>query len=209
MVVSKQYNEEFVSVIALKCGDVNFEDFTKLIYGQGIYEAQRKIAIKYRILERFVDIVIAETDPAEIPLYLNNFKAETRFIVNDIQFFKTQKDKLESQKYYLYFNEEGQWVFNYKGRALNDKIRIYYISHGPISEESDGNPVIPDIYYDELIRLSVLKMCEYGIARFDAKKKEKYYDIFRLHSRQDDKREDSGLLRKNTEWITMKLMEFP
>jgi len=209
MIISRRYNEDFVSTLAFRCGDTNFEDFTKSIYGQAVFDAQRKIIKKFNILERYIDykVTLEEIDSDyDIPLYLNNFKAETRFIVNNIEYNQTERDRLESKTYYIRFNDEQSgWFFNYYGKSSEDIIRIYYISYGPISEESDGTPVIPDIYYDELIRRAIIEIAKYGVITFKEGKKEKYMDLLRLYS--DDR--ETAMLEPNTDWVRIKPFQYP
>jgi len=205
MIITKEYNNELVSTVALRCGDSQYKDFNRTIYAQAIFEAQRKTIKKYNLWERSIEYKVTEEDTDEIVLGVSNFKAASLFLVNGIEYNLRRKERLEESTYYTRFDDSICYVFDYWEKTAGDVVIIYYVSHGPLSEESDGNPVIPDIYYDELIRLSILGVAKYGIATFRAEAKEKYVDLYRLYG----KGEEDATLQKDRDWTEIKPFIYP
>lgn len=213
-------HNETVSEIALKCGDKLFKDFGKDIYAQAVYRAQRGIAIDYKILERIwnhtvtTDEAVAETEIVISPL---NFDREIRFMVKhpDEDTYTTY-EKVNTEvstdddatEYYVRY-ASNQYVFNYSNKEEGDIVAIHYVSGIAGLEDyeetdSDGNnniiPVIPDKYYEEILRRGIIWIAQLGIAQFQAEKKEKYSDIYKLYYKIG---KDQNLVR-DSQWITVK-----
>lgn len=209
MIITKQYNDELLSTVSMRCGDSQYKDFSRSIYAQAIFDAQRYVIKKYTLLERTLEFIVREEETGEIQIGATNFKAESLFLVNGVEYNKRRKERLEEvldkTTYYVRYDDTFGFVFDYYNKKAGDNVVIYYVSHGPISEESDGNLIVPDVYYDELIRASIINVAKIGIATFRAEAKDKYKDLYRLYA----KGEEDATLQKDRDWIQIKPFKYP
>jgi len=114
----------------------------------------------------------------------------------------------------------NRYVLKYSGAGANDVVTIYYISgiageedFEPYDVNGDPNliPVIPNRYYEETLRKSILWACDLGIARYgDTFKGKRFATVRKLHMRNDDLLKPKGL-EESRPWITVKLFtkQFP
>ena len=221
--------KEALSETALKCGDPFFRDFSKNIYSQAVFRAERGIAKRYSILDRM--ITITNTDGvAELAITPLNFNGEWR-----VEVFRTGEDNLigdfreysrtddvtlgnetmsiavPKQRYSLKYMA-NQYLFNYSWPQKNDVINIYYTSS--IANEEDyttfddqGNPnlipILPNKYYEETVRRAVIYIAELGIAGFQGEKLKRFMNILKRYTRPEDTSPERGL-EKDRPWIVMK-----
>lgn len=233
MQIVKNIDQDLLSEIGLKINDPEFKEFQRPIYAQAVFRAQRKIARQYNILERRFE---GTTDGQDVSIgYLilpKDFEEEFLVTINNIQYTKnsielraTEDDltikvdgetiqiytpdpiPLQQYEYKIYFDEQKQHVLKYNNMASGDTFKILYTSLSSFSEEYDGLPYLPDKFYEEIIRQSILYISEIGIARFQEKMKQKYLDLYKLYSSINNMK-DSNLL-KNEQWIEIKPFRFP
>lgn len=221
--IEKLYDNDLVSEIALMCNDFGFKDFRKETYAQAIYRSQRKIATKYNILERNISMTVQATevdDPLYIGLFttarnpISNFKVEFRVGVNGEEFTKTNTVEWDAddsdlpKEYIIYFDDGsgGQkgWVLDYYGKAEDDEIIIYYTTLGSEAGEDDGNVILPNKYYEEVIRESIIFLSRIGIASFTQEKLAKYTRLMQLNTTNGD----NPNLERNDAWIRIKPFQF-
>lgn len=243
MQIVQLYNRDFISEVALQCGDTQYNDFNENIYAQCAFRAQREVAKEYEILEKEV-VFTTETSDWEI-LPLKNFRAEYKVLKNGVQMTKnknwkfdttdmhsqettapvgwltdtvpenelpvfhpeyTDKTHVETVCYYdIKYDEKAQWVINYVDKKADDEITIYYISTGPDASETDGTPIVPDKYYEDMVNRATILICKLGIAKYLGEKKQKYMDIYKINIKpQHDTR-----LTKDNSWIQIKPFRYP
>ena len=106
----------------------------------------------------------------------------------------------------------NRYVFKYTGAAVDDTIKIYYVSSIAAEEdfeEYDDNgdtnilPVLPNKYHEESIRKAVLYMAQLGIAKFEGDKGKKYQNVLRIYTLPEDRDSERGLERERP-WIVLK-----
>lgn len=218
-------NDEVISEVALKCGDPFFRDFPKNIYSQAVYRAERSIAKDYGILERLWEYTNdIGTSPIVMPKL--NFNGAWRVVINNEEYTQKQIDDVldnndsptaSTNYFYAMIYNANQWEMYYTFPALNDEISIYYTS-GIAGEEdyepldSDGNansiPLLPNKYFEEIIRRSVRYVAQLGIAAFDHLRGQKYEKLFQIYTRQGDEQQEAGL-NKSRPFIEIKPFQYP
>lgn len=217
---------ETVSEVALLCGDKFFKDFPKNIYNQAVYRSQRSIAVEYQILERIwthtitTDEAVEETEIEISPL---NFDKEYKILVihPDDTEATAYDDKVDHElnndtditEYYIRY-ATNKYVINYTNKEEGDILKIYYISHIAGLEDyeatdADGNaniiPVLPDKFYEEILKRAVSWIAKLGIASFGEEKKKKYIDLLKIYSSSKEK--DMNLVKNDT-WISIKPFQY-
>ena len=187
-------NEEAIAEVGLKCGDPFFKDFPRNIYSQAVYRAERGIAKKYGIMERTWTYTNTDgTSPiAIVPLNFNGAYrvtvtpvstedetgVETNYSERKIEDVLDNADSTTaaSNYYYSIMFDSNQRMLYYTWPVADDEIKIYYTSS--ISGSTDyegfdeeGNeqaiPVLPNIYYEEVLRQAVRYMAKLALAKFD------------------------------------------
>lgn len=225
-------NNEAISEVALKCGDIYFKDFPKNIYSQAVYRAERDIAKEYGILER--EWSYTNTDGpdntgvtyAHIVIVPLNFNGAWRVVKTadnvETEYERKQYDEViendsTSNNYYAIIYNANQYVLYYTNAAAKDVISIWYTSSiaGEVDYETfdqEGNtnaiPVLPNQYFEEVIRRSVRYIAQLGIAQFDDKKGKKYARILRMYTKRDDNNREYNL-EKDRPWILIKPFIYP
>lgn len=223
-------NDQAISEVALKCGDPFFKDFPKNIYSQAVYRATREIAKEYGIMDRTWSYTnTAGTSPIEIvPL---NFNGAWRLTVTpvdgDEQVYTEVKiddvldnddsDTATTNYYYSIIYDANKYMVYYTWPAEDDEITIYYQSSVAGEEDyeyydSEGNanviPVLPNKFFEELIRRAVRYMAKLGIATFDDRKGEKYARILQIHTKRTDEKAEPNLERSRP-WIQIQPFIYP
>lgn len=214
-------NKEAISETAIMCGDKFFKDFEKPIYSQAVYRAERSIARDYKVLERKWEHTVTEEEAEadyEIEIPFLNFKAENAVIVNDSIYTKVNGELSTEDgttEYYIRYTA-NQRVFNYSNKEEDDEIVIFYTSliageEDYENEDAEGNaniiPVLPNVFYEEVLRRAVLWIAKLGIAQFSGEKKQKYMDLYKLYT-SEDKGKDMELVR-NDAWVQIKPFQYP
>lgn len=219
-------NSEAISEIALKCGDPFFKDFPKNIYGQAAYRAQRSIAREFGIMDRIWSYTnLTGTSPIEIgPL---NFNGDWKLdIIRDggdpTEYLNVKLEKILESKdtedayYHILFNANKYYIY-YTNPAVGDIITLYYTSLIAGEEDyepydAEGNvtaiPVLPNKYFEEVLRRGVRYMAQLGIATFEASKAEKYVRVLRMYTRQNDEMMERDL-EKSRPFIQIKPFQYP
>jgi hypothetical protein len=206
MRIVQNYDKETIAQIALMCGDSNYTDFTEGIYAQACFRAQRDVAKTYDILKRTIEL-ISNNDLLE-EILIRDLKVEYEVKVNgEIFLKKTSFDPDEdTYKYELIYDPVNRlYSIIYTGKKDGDVISISYTSIGLTSEESDGIPVIPEQYEEELLEAATLYMAKLGIAKFIDEKKAKYQDLYRIYNR----RQYDSRIAKDNSWIEVKPFRYP
>lgn len=200
MQIAKGFNKELISEVALRCNDIQFNDFPEQIYGQASYREERNIAREYSILERVFTLKVEENDET-IVLPLVNFKTEYKIEVNDIEYNKVHELDGETTTEYVVKHFDSQLILDYLVKTKGDIVKVYYISMGNTGEEYEGTILIPPIYYAELLRRVCIHIARLGIAKFTKDKKDKYISIYKLYQEYSAKEPD---LAVDKQWIQMK-----
>jgi hypothetical protein len=224
-------NDQAIAEVALKCGDPFFKDFPKNIYSQAVYRGTREIAKEYGIMDRSWSYTnTGGTSPFAIsPL---NFTGAWRCSVlpsGDTAEIIYTEVKLDSvldndtsdtaitNYYYSIIYDANQYMFYYTHPAEDDVVTIYYVSsvageedYEVYDENGDPNaiPVLPNKYFEELIRRAVRYMAKLGIATFDDRKAEKYGRVLQLHTKRTDEKQDMSLERSRP-WIEIQPFIYP
>jgi hypothetical protein len=218
-------NDEAIAEVALKCGDPFFKDFPRGVYSQAVYRAERGIAKLYGIMDRVWTYTnTAGTSPINItPL---NFNGAWRITVtpDDGSEQNYTEMKIEevldnadsstaaSNYYYSIIFNANQHTLHYTWPTADDEVTIYYTSS--IAGEDDyeelddeGNvqaiPVLPNKYFEEVLRQAVRYMAKVGLATYDGVKGEKYSKVLQIYTRRRDEVEERHLERSRP-WIEIK-----
>jgi len=98
--------------------------------------------------------------------------------------------------------QANRYVLTYSDPAINDIITMYYTSSIAGEEDfepydSQGNPqiipLLPNKYYEEILRRSILYIAEIGSVKFLGVKGQQYQMIIKLYRRVEDAEEERGL----------------
>jgi len=225
-------NSEAIAEIALKCGDPFYKDFPRNIYSQAVYRAERSIAHDYNILNRVWTFTnTAGTSPIQItPLNVEGIWRMTVTATGtdavEEEYTEVTVDKIldndnsptasTNYHYAIMFNANQRNIY-YTQVSANDAISVYYTSGIAGQEDyelldADGNPnnipVLPNKYFEEVVRRSVRYMAKLGIAQFDALKSKKYVRVLQMYSRNADETQDNSLERSRP-WILITPFQFP
>jgi len=219
-------NNEAISEVALKCGDPFFKDFPRNIYSQGVYRAQRSIAKRFGVLDRVWSYTNTPgTSPIEIvPLNFNgDWKLDVTVVDGDpVEYTKVKLEEvLESDNtsdvlYHVFFNANKYYIY-YTNPAVDDVITLYYTSLIAGEEDyepydSEGNeiavPVLPNKYFEEVVRQAVRYIAQLGVATFEADKAQKYTRILQLYTQREDQVQERHL-EKSRPWIEMTPFQYP
>ena len=180
--------------IARKCNDSAYSDFGMNEYAEELFEVKRKLARKYSILNRYyafsVNIDTEKNtleDAVKVPVRLNlqSFNGETIVRINGTE-YKKASDQLmldcDNEEYVLFYDSQ-EYLFNYTRRTASDKVEIFYTSDITIDDYDDESilPVIPEVYEDELIKNTLISMCELGVSRFEGSKLKKYERLYKIN----------------------------
>jgi hypothetical protein len=202
MQVTKAYRKEIISEVAAMCGDDQYRDFKREIYGQAVYRATRELAHAYSIFEYEL---VFKVEAFELNNWLvlpsSNFKAELEVRVNNLKYYKTNGHPTAKREYAIKLGEDGRWLINYHEKTANDTVYVRYMTLGKTAEEFDGDPLIPNKYYEELLQRSILYIAKMGVAKFSAEGREKYKLLIQMYKLKDVK--DSSMA-KDDNWITIK-----
>ena len=224
-------NDQAISEVALKCGDPFFKDFPKNVYSQAVYRGTREIAKEYGIMDRIWSYTnITGTSPLNIaPL---NFTGAWRVAITptgdtiervytevklDSIIDNADSDTSTTNYYYSIIYDANQYTFYYTWPAEDDVITIYYVSsvageedYETLDENGVPNaiPVLPNRYFEELLRRAVRYIAKLGIATFDDRKAEKYARVLQLHTKRTDEKQDMTLERSRP-WIEIKPFIYP
>ena len=219
-------NSEAISEVALKCGDPFFKDFPKNIYSQSVYRAQRKIAKDYGIMDRIWAYTnTLGTSPIQIiPLNLNGvWKIDITVVDGEAIEYSEKKleDILESDStsdtyYHIMYNANSNMLY-YTNPAVDDAISIYYTSLIAGEEDyepydSEGNaiavPVLPNKYFEEVVRHAVRYIAQLGIATFEQDKAAKYVRVLQIYTRRTDEVTERNL-EKSRPFIEITPFQYP
>ncbi len=220
-------NNEAIGEVALKCGDPFFKDFPRNIYSQAVYRAERHIAKLYGVMDRVWTYTnTAGTSPVDItPLNFNGAwritvttadtddEDGTTELYTDVSIDKVldnDDSSTASTNYYynILFNANQRELY-YTWPAVDDEITIYYTSSIAGSDDyeeldDEGNaqaiPVLPNKYFEEVVRQAIRYIAKLGIATFDANKAQKYGRVLQVHTRRRDEVEERHL-EKSRPWI--------
>jgi len=220
-------NEEAIAEVALKCGDPFFKDYPRNIYSQAVYRAERGIAKKYGIMDRTWTYTNTDgTSPIVIvPL---NFNGAYRITVTSADTDDTTgvetvynerqlEDVLDnadsatpaSNFYYSIMFDANQRMLYYTWPVADDEIKIYYTSSISGSTDYEGTdengdeyaiPVLPNKFYEEVLRQAVRYMAKLSLAKFDGAKAERAIRVLRAYTRRTDEVEETNL-NKSRPWI--------
>ena len=208
--------------IANRCNDTHYDDFQKNSYLESIYRAEKRIALKYDILNRVLffknkivvppqfegNVVWLQTQKeTSIDLPVTSFHNETNVTINSIQYTKVSKDKLITDddypiySYHLYYGNNS-YKFNYTERGIDDVIIISFTSDINISdyEEENIRPILPPKFEDEVINRACTDMAKKGITMFKGDKADKFYKILKMYSKE---KVDIDVTESRS-WITIK-----
>ncbi len=215
-------NNEAIAEVALKCGDPFFKDFPRNIYSQAVYRAERHIAKLYGIMDRkWTYTNTAGTSP--IVLNKLNFNGAWRVTVTDTDdaeqnyIEKKLEDVLDnadsstaaSNYYYHVHFDANQHMLYYTWPVADDRITVYYVSsiagsddYAELDDEGAAQaiPVLPNKYFEEVLRQAIRYMAKLGLATFDDRKAQRYGRVLQVYTRRRDEVEERHLERSRP-WI--------
>jgi len=220
-------NEEAIAEVALKVGDPFFKDYPRNIYSQAVYRAERGVAKKYGIMDRTWTYTNTDgTSPIVIvPLNFNGAYritvtpvstedetgVETNYSERKIEDILDNADSstASSNFYYSIMFDANQRMLYYTWPVADDEITIYYTSSIAGSTDYEGYddegeeqaiPVLPNKYYEEVLRQAVRYMAKLSLAKFDGIKAERAMRVLRAYTRKTDEVEERHL-DKSRPWI--------
>ncbi len=235
-------DKRLISEIALKCDDIELKDFHEGIYEKCLLRASRIVARRYSIIQRVVSfdakISIPEGEDETtwvdqekkkaFPIPVPSFVAESKVIVNEIDYLKVGKidtttlgtisadiEEYEDQDsklllaedyQYLIYRDQSQYYLNYSPRTKSDSIELWYTSD--INEDDfdveELRPMIPTQYTEELLSYGVVEVSKLGIAKFNTSpaKVSKYKNLIQLYG--IDENVLNNQLHTNDDWINIK-----
>lgn len=210
MLIIKKYDEELVSLVATRCGDPEFNDFVKKIYGQAIVEAMNSIAKEFSVVVKRASYTIEENDPTWVVLPASEIKGIARLRVNGIEYQHKNSAQIENSYDYRY-DADRKWRFTYYGISSGQEVEIEYSTVGEVASTQDGTPILPIKFAEAIITAATRNVAKLGIAKFsdpvtknDAKKM-KYIDILRMYATP----KYEGALERNDAWIEIKPYIYP
>lgn len=218
-------NDNTISEVALKCGDPFFKDFPRNVYSQAVYRAQRHIAKLYSILDRSWSYTNTSGD-SPFTITRLNFNGAWRVTITPNEGSSTLYTEVNLDKvldndssststtnyYYSIVYNANSYEFHYTWPSADDEITIYYTSSIAGAEDfdeldSDGNsqiiPILPNKYFEEILRQAVRYIAKVGIATFDGLKASKFARVLQVYTRRRDEVEERGL-EKSRPWIEVK-----
>jgi len=220
-------NDEVMAEAALKCGDPFYKDFPQNIYSQAVYRAERAIAKEYGILDRIWTYTnTAGTSPIEITRlnFQGAFRVERTNSDDIVEIYQEQQlnvildndsSTTASTNYYynVMYNANTRYLY-YTNPAASDVIDIYYTSSIAGSEDYSVTdppypwPVLPNAYFEETIRRTILYIAKLGVVSFSEAKAKKYQNVLMIYRRSDDEQHEKELMRSRP-WIQIKPLQYP
>lgn len=173
-----------INEVALRIDDITFKDFNESIYEKALLRSNRIIAKKYDILQKVYSFTLnSVTDDTEKDgvIDLEDFNKEILVDVNDRRLTKVGLTLTDYGQYYIRLVDRVRY-FNYKteNKNLEDEITIVYTVLPTETDDYKTEFIIPDKYQEELIEETILYLSKIGMARFQAEKKQKYIDLFKV-----------------------------
>lgn len=181
-------NKRLIDILAYRCNDAYFDDFSQSVYEESMLFAARAVARKYSLLNRYYSFKANaknESDKkAPLKLKIHSFSAETMVRVNEIEYSRTHDLRLDGEKIYQLYYGTDCYLFNYSPRNTEDRIDLLYTADITVDDFDDESitPVIPQRYDEDLLKNALLYISELGIAKFREEKKAKYMSIYKLNS---------------------------
>jgi hypothetical protein len=216
------FDSDLLSEVSLALADEFFKDFPQKIYSQQAFRAARSISKEFDIFERTISLTM-ETDDidddTEIAILPLNFSYESHFSVNGTEYTKTsfpfQNIEDDDTLYYVRY-VSNQYVFNYTNKAVDDVVNIHYSSvisgtddYAATDDYSNENiiPVIPNRFYEEHLKRTILLMCKLGVAKYanNTDTGAKYQRLFGLYSGE----RQEAHLHSNKTWVEIKPFRYP
>ena len=202
MQITKVYKKEIISEVAAMCGDEDYRDFKRELYGQGVYRASRELAHNYSLKEFELEFIVEEFEADQwLVLPTTNFRGEIEVRINDVLFYKVNDTPEKECEYVIKFGANGKYAMNYWGKTAGDTVYVRYVSIGATAEEFDGDPLIPDKHYEELLAKVIVHMAKIGIAKFSTERREKYKLLLQMYDNRDTY--DPSMARDD-QWIMIK-----
>lgn len=173
-----------INEVALRLDDITYKDFTPNIYEKALFRSNRIIAKKYEILQKVYSFTLDSlTDDIEkdAVLELEDFHKEILVDINGKRFVKAGASLTDDNQYYIRL-VDGKRYFSYKciGKKLTDEVSIVYTILPSETDDTKTEFIIPDKYQEELIEETIIYLSKIGMARFQAEKKQKYIDLYKL-----------------------------
>jgi len=212
--------DNLLKEIALRVDDINFDDFDQYVYRKALLVSQRKVAKRYKLVQRFFkfvshfDVNVTDEeitnpgDTEDILLPFTNFVSEYRVLINGIEYHKVSILKASSKYDYVLERNQNQILFNYWFRQEDDEVRIYYTSdiNKEDSEVEEYEAIIPSQYKEEVIDLALMQIAKLGMVKFANTGKERKYDRLRQLYALDERSLDANLI-KNDSWVEITIYQ--
>lgn len=198
-------------IVAYRCNDSGYNDLPESAYNEAVLFASRKVAREHSLLNRHYTFDVKTPDELDlikpIELKLHSFSGETMVLVNNVEYKRSDNlrfNDTEEKLYQLYWGVRN-YQFNYTTRTANDRVDLFYTADITVDDydEESITPIIPQRYDEEMIKFTILYLCEIAIARFSAAKKDKWITIFQFNKGKTEGTE-SGEVQT---WPTLKVFK--
>ena len=197
-------------IVSFRCSDIGFNDFPESFYDEAILYANRKVARKYSLINRWYAFTATAIDDNQkrvpITLRLHSFTAESLVMINGVEYTRADNLRLDSaeNEYQLSYGVQD-YLFNYTHRGEEDNIQIFYTADITVDDFDDESimPVVNSRYDDEVIKYALIYIAEAGVAKFGGATRDKFLTIYKLNTQ---KREGTESGEKET-WPTIKVFK--
>jgi hypothetical protein len=198
-------------IVAYRCNDSGYNDLPESAYNEAILFTSRKVARNFSLLNRHYSFNVKTPNEDDlvnpIELKLHSFGGETMVLVNNVEHKRTDNLRIndtEERLYQLYWGVQN-YLFNYTFRTKDDRIDLFYTADITVDDYDDESitPIIPQRYDEEMIKFTILYLCEIAIARFTGAKKEKWITLFQFNKGKTEGTE-SGEVQT---WPTLKVFK--
>lgn len=167
----------------MKAGDPEMTRMEPTIYDHSLLVAFRKIAKKYGILENIFILKIKSKEEGAIEISPTGFDKEFRVVLGENFLVKDNAYNELSDYHYCLWENDGSFYFDYKPKAVNDQVFIYYSANVTNENFTKFNhPVIPERYRDEIISHALNEVAKIGImSSFDEVNLQRYKSLLQIY----------------------------
>jgi len=208
--------DSLIKELALRAGDINFNDFDKYVYRKCLLTGKRIVAKRYSLVQRLFQFdshcqlndneLESPEQTKDIKLPLTNMISEYKVLINNEEYRKVSELNYESAFEYVLTRNQNSILFNYWQRHETDNVKIYFTSdiNKEDSDLEEYEAIIPSQYNEEVIAFSLVELAKLGIVKYanSEKGKAKYQALFQLYNK-DERSLDRNLIQ-NKEWVAIK-----
>ena len=146
--IERNWDDELISEVAVRCNDAMYRDFRKDLYGQAVFREQRLLAQQYKVLERRWSTYIGQENLNvrtkwgtlvlnEIPITATDFNSEYEVLLNGTALKKQNNiDELKAGDYYIRYTKDDA--------DLRDLYSIIDHGYNKIKDQNEDNVAAAD-----------------------------------------------------------------